>query len=119
LAFAFGLGVELLVAIFGITNDTIVCAVSEYARPIKLTVANVIQTLLARIVEIAVHRRHDGRVQGEEIQQYHESEHGHGGVRQKHIVVIILTYIICGTISVISESASQVDRLQWKLEIVR
>jgi len=53
---------------------------------------------------VGICRRFDGRVQ-EEIQQYHESEHGHDGVRQKHIVVIILTYIICGTISIISESA--------------
>jgi len=58
-------GVELSVAIFGMTRKTVELVVSEKARPIKLFVARVSLTLLARIVPLAVRLRRDGRVKQE------------------------------------------------------
>jgi len=58
-------GVELFAAILGMTRKTIELVVSEKAWPIKLFVARVSPTLLARIIPHAVRRRRDGRVQQE------------------------------------------------------
>jgi len=101
------LAVELWIAIFFITRETIIPAGhSGYARPFEIFVTRINKTTFAITVSRAIYARFDGRVQQDEIQQYRESEYGHGGVRQKHNtdVVIILTFI-CGTISIISKSA--------------
>lgn len=70
--------------------------------------AVILKTIFAITVFKAIESiRFEGRVQQDEIHQYRESEYVHGGVRQKHTdVVVFIQTFICGTISIISKSAS-------------